>query len=266
MICFTTFLFLTACEDTNMNTIEKQNVIKSNLNIENINEFSRKNIFFGHQSVGMNILDGFKIINSNIGGNVKIYKADEFDGSKESGIYHSFIGDNNKPLQKISDFSDNLRKIFKGKANIAMMKFCYLDIDKNSDLDEVFKAYVTELASLKKEFPEVTFVHITVPLTVSEFSFRNLVKGILGIPDNNINRNIFNSMLVEHYKDKEPVFDLARYESTLLDGNRSKFKAGNNEYFSLAKIYAADNGHLNDFGKELIATKLIEFINEIQIN
>ncbi len=45
-----------------------------------------------------------------------------------------------------------------------MMKLCYVDIAADTDVDALFAAYRETIATLERDFPKVTFVHVTVPL------------------------------------------------------------------------------------------------------
>ena len=46
-----------------------------------------------------------------------------------------------------------------------MMKFCYVDITTGPMSTHCSGSYRDTIAALEREFPDVTFVHVTVPLT-----------------------------------------------------------------------------------------------------
>ena len=47
-----------------------------------------------------------------------------------------------------------------------MMKFCYVDIDRNTDVDAALRRLPRRpWRALQRDFPDVTFVYVTVPLT-----------------------------------------------------------------------------------------------------
>ena len=57
--------------------------------------------------------------------------------------------------------------------------------------------------------------------------------------------------------EKEPVYDLARMESTFADGKRSSFTKDGKTYHSLVPDYTRDGGHLNETGREIAAEQLL---------
>ena len=59
------------------------------------------------------------------------------------------------------------------------------------------------------------------------------------------------------------VFDLAYYESLYQDGKRSVFKYKGDKYYSLARQYSSDGGHLNKKGRILIAGELLNFLAKL---
>ena len=89
-------------------------------------------------------------------------------GSQAGALEHAFIGENGEPLLKIHDFDAKLRPGVGASVDVAMMKFCYVDIDRNTNVDESFAAYRSTMADLQRDFPNVTFVYTTVPLTTDQ--------------------------------------------------------------------------------------------------
>ena len=57
--------------------------------------------------------------------------------------------------------------------------------------------------------------------------------------------------------EKEPVYDLAKMESTFADGKRSSFTKDGKTYHSLVPDYTRDGGHLNETGREIAAEQLL---------
>ena len=81
-------------------------------------------------------------------------------------------------------------------------------------------------------------------------------KPIFDLVDNS-KRYEFNELLRKEYERKAPVFDLARIESTFPDGRRSLFSKGGTTYYSLVSDYTHDGGHLNEFGRKIVAEQLL---------
>lgn len=235
-------------------------------NIENIeiNRIAQRKIYFGHQSVGFNMLDGISdLMERNPEIKLNIVKSKDVGIFSEPVFAHSPVGENSDPELKITDFKNTIESGIGNKVDIAFFKFCYLDINKTTELENVFSTYKKVMNQLQMEYPETKFIHVTVPLTISKFSIRGFIKKLLGRPDNNIMRNRFNDRLVAEYGNQNTVFNLADIESTYPDGSRSSFMEGKKRYYSLAPEYASDNGHLNEIGRVLVARELLVFLSEI---
>ena len=185
-------------------------------------------IFFGHQSVGQNIVDGvgeIRVEDEELC--LEIVEEKEFNDSRKCVLFHSKIGRNTRPESKIRAFKKIMAHSVGKDVNIALMKFCYVDINRDSDPRMVFDAYSKALAELKEELPGTVFVHVTVPLEsmprTAEGALKHFVKRIIGRPgviDDNTVRCRYNDLLREHYSGKEPIFDLAAVES--LDAPRTR--------------------------------------------
>ena len=226
---------------------------------------AEKKIFFGHQSVGFNIIDGISdIVKEEQGASLNIVKTNTPDVFSSPVFAHFTVGENNDPASKVKDFSRFMDNGIGDHADIAFLKFCYIDVNKTTDTDKIFSVYKETMDRLKNRYPKTQFVHVTVPLTVSEVSIKSLIKKLLGREDNNIKRNHFNERLIQEFSGQDPVFDLAGIESTSPDGNRSTFTEGGKRYYSLAPEYSDDGGHLNEKGRRVAAVALLKFLSDIE--
>ena len=70
----------------------------------------------------------------------------------------------------------------------------------------------------------------------------------------------FNELLRRAYKDREPIFDLAVFESTLPNGERVQHDLHGRAVASLAPAYTDDGGHLNAAARVAIARRLVAAI------
>jgi hypothetical protein len=174
---------------------------------------------------------------------------------------HVFIGENGDPLGKIRDFDSAVRGGLGDHLDVAMLKLCYIDLTASTDVDEVFEAYRTTLEALARDFPQVTFVPVTTPLT-TEPALRTRVKAALGghdpSPADNVSRQQFNSALRATFGDR--VFDVAAQESTAPDGTRVTGTTQGETYFALYDGYAVDEGHLDPVTSEVMAARLLRFL------
>jgi hypothetical protein len=225
----------------------------------------KKKIFFGHQSVGGNIIDGMReVIKENPQIKLSIVESDKPEDLKPGVFEHSKVGKNEQPLTKIEAFSNLVRSGIGKNADIAFFKLCYVDINKSTDVDLLFKDYRQTMAELKKAYPNVTFIHFTAPLVLQPGrNIKYMIKKMLGKEtgnSNNIARNRYNELLKASYEGNEPVFDLARLESIAPDGTVSCFNGNGKRILSLCPVYTEDGGHLNETGRKVIAQQLMVFL------
>ena len=226
-------------------------------------KLAQKKIYFGHHSVGANIIDGIKDLmkeNPNIKLNI-VKTANESD-FKVGLFAHSGVGKNGDPKSKMLGFAKVLNSGIGEKADAAALKFCYVDILLETDVDGMLGEYSDSVAELKKKYPDLKIIHFTTPLMVQKTTWKHLVKKILSIKDpwrygSNIKRNEYNQKLVEKYQDKDPILDIAMIESTYPNGSRCAFKADGKTYFSLVPEYTYDGGHLNEVGRKKVAEQLL---------
>lgn len=201
-------------------------------------------VFFGHQSVGQNVLDGVRAV----------YPA---SGRSAPAVRDAYLGENEKPLLKIEDFDARMRAGMGREVDVAMMKLCYIDITTQTDVDGLFGAYRTTLAALERDFPDVTFVHVTVPLTTERGRLAAVRAGLTRSerygPGENVNRERLNSRLRDEYAGRH-LFDLAAAESTAPDGTRVTGRHRGSDYYALYDGFASDSGHLNPTGAQVAAT------------
>ena len=225
-------------------------------------------IFFGHQSVGKNILDGINDISEGGNNKINIVESRIADDSSEPAFLHAGVGKNKDPLSKIVDFREIVKNEIGGKVDVAFFKFCYVDFDQTTDIQSTFNKYQETMKALKENYPQTTFVHFTVPLVEARLNMKGYVKKIIGRYDTkregNIKRNQFNTMLKAEYEGKEPIFDLAGIESTYPDGKNETFEKDGRTYYALAPLYTNDSGHLNETGSKVLAGKLLYFLASLK--
>ena len=147
---------------------------------------------------------------------------------------------------------------------MAFFKFCYVDFDQSADIKSIIQKYQKTMKSLEDSYPQTTFIHFTVPLVDGRLGVKGYVKRIIGKSDTkmeeNIKRNEFNTMLRAKYEGKKNVFDLAAIESTYPDGKRETFEKNGSRFYALVPAYTDDGGHLNEVGRKIVASKLLQFL------
>lgn len=221
---------------------------------------AQKRIFFGHQSVGLNILDGLQQLAAREGVPLRIAEA-RAPGIAEGTLAHAALEENGQPLKKLRSFA---RAVSSGEAkgaDVAFMKFCYVDITADTDVSALFAAYRAMIAEVQAASPGTTLLHVTVPLQTVERGLRGSVKRMLGRPlwgaSHDARREEFNDLLRREYAGKAPFFDLARVESTRPDGKEETAAWNGRQVRALVPEYTDDGGHLNERGRMRAAQELV---------
>jgi hypothetical protein len=232
------------------------------------NKLAKKRIYFAHQSVGFNIIDGMiGIMKDHPDIQLIIKEQDAPSLSSVPCFIHFKIGTNGDPISKIDDFAEYIKGRIGSRTDIALFKFCYLDITVETDIQTVFNHYKSSMAELKQEYPRIQFVHMTVPLKTVQGGVKAVVKRLLGRQiggyEDNIARNKFNAMMIKEYSGNEPLFDIAGVESLSAGSTPVLFKSNDVSYFSLSPEYTNDGGHLNETGKKVVAGELLVFLADL---
>jgi hypothetical protein len=244
--------------------MRSQGSLASGVTTDDLARVSRTGVFFGHQSVGMNVLYGVPGIYAAHGMTAPPIEQDAARPGPGGGFLgHSFIGENEQPLLKIADFDAKMRSGIGQQVDVAMMKLCYIDIMSDTDVTALFARYRETVAALARDFAKVIFVHVTVPLTTEQGSLSRL-KGLLTGsrrlgPGENAARERVNDLIRREYA-ADHLFDLAAGESTAPDGSRVMGTYQGQRYYQLYEAYASDSGHLNGAGARAAAAAWLKAI------
>ena len=233
-----------------------------------------KKIYFGHQSVGYNIVEGMEeIVKANPRINLNIVKTSEPAAFEKPVFAHSGVGRNGNVDSKIESFENIMDSGVGDKVDIAFFKFCYVDVTRDSDPKKVFDSYKSAIEDLKSRYPRTKFLNVTVPIcSVPKDIKRNLkqtVKTILGRPgvvEDNMKRQRYNLLLRDACFQKEPFFDLALTESVGPGSKRCYTSKGTEKVFMMASEYTDDGGHLNSLGRKKAAEQLLIILAELAKN
>ena len=251
-------LIITSC-NKEQNFYDKDVVLQNiigDLDSTNMESLIYKKVFFGHQSVGKNILDGLdELLKEHDYTYWPIKQTRNVKDIVSPVFAHDFIGENTDPVSKINDFHTLVDEGFKDNLDIAFFKFCYVDINYKSDIDKILDYYLSKMEDIEIKYAETQFIYCTVPLKAEKKDFKAFVKKILDRNDNKY-RNLFNTKLKSRLKNK-PIFDLAGIESTYPDGGREETAYG----YALVPAYTYDGGHLNASGRKIIAKKMLDFLS-----
>lgn len=174
------------------------------------------------------------------------------------GFTHAPIGENGDPASKLSAFTAQLQAAGPDGVDIALMKFCYVDVGIETDVDAMFAAYRRAATAWRSAHPPTRFVHCTVPLCARRDTWKERLRELLGRGDvaANRRREAFNAQLRAGYGGREPVFDIAAAEATLPDGAVVAAAGAR----CMASCYTTDGGHLNDVGRLVVARELLRVL------
>jgi lysophospholipase L1-like esterase len=227
-------------------------------------QLSQRAIYFGHQSVGANIVQGLdELLADRRDIPLRIISAGRAD---TPGLHEFYIGENGNPASKLRSFAETLERDKPPVNSILVMKFCYVDMTNDTNVNALFAEYKASVDQLRVRYPGREIVHVTMPLTTVESAPKFLIKELLGRPSRrrvNAMRNQFNRLLRSEYVDRDPVFDLAEYESTGPDGSRTSYTLGKEVVYAMASEWSSDGGHLNALGRREVAKQFLLRLAEL---
>lgn len=217
-------------------------------------------LFFGHQSVGSNILEGIQTLDTSV--SIIGVDSDEF-AEKDSALFHAYVGTNGHPQSKIDEFTQFV-SMSPRTFDVAMMKLCYVDIKRDTDVSRLFDYYVSVMDKLQNTMPNLIIVHFTTPLRSIRLGIRsrlrNLMRQDLIAAEDNAKREAYNSLIRARYEASGRLFDIARIESTSPDGRISALTYRNEVIRTLYPGFTVDGGHLNLTGQQIVAGRLLKFL------
>ncbi|MHC4461912.1 MAG: SGNH/GDSL hydrolase family protein [Planctomycetota bacterium] len=228
-------------------------------------KLAEKKIFFGHKSVGYNIIEGVKdimrerdYIKLNI---VETHDPAQFD---QPIFAHAQVGRNTDPASKIKAFEKIMDTGVGKKVDIAFFKFCYVDVIRDSNPQKIFANYRNTIENLRTQYPKTKILHVTVPVrSTPKGAKRNLKESIKlligkqGVLDDNMKRQHYNTLLNDTYSKTDPLFDIALAESVSPGGSRCYAVKGEEKIDFMVSQYTYDGGHLNEKGRKRVAEQLL---------
>jgi hypothetical protein len=232
----------------------------TSITAEQVKKVASKRVYFGHQSVGDNIVQGLRELSIEDGVQMNILGPDSPTGSGPMFL-EFYIGENGNIASKNKAFLAFLAKGAGQRGGVALFKYCYADFSAHTDVNQVFQQYRETVSTIKVKYPALQLVHVTVPLArIDDPAWKATIKSYLGRAnsfDANAKRNQFNEMLQAEFAGRDPIFDLAKVESTRPDGSRAFVNFRNHKVFVLSPELTDDGGHLNAFGRRNAAEQLV---------
>lgn len=238
-------------------------VISDSATATGLRALAARRVYFGHQSVGANVVAGLEeLLAAQPALGLKVVQTKEPSVLAGPAFVHFYAGRNEHPDEKNADFLKVLDARPAPDGGIALLKYCYVDMTAGTDVARLFADYQRVVAEARRKHPDVTIVHVTMPLTTVESSSKATIKRLLGkstVRGVNAKRNAYNAMLRKAYAG-EPIFDIAELESTHADGSRSFVTVDGDTVFTLADEYTYDGGHLNGRAQRLAAERLLSVL------
>ena len=191
---------------------------------------------------------------------IRVLQTTHLDAVRAPSFVHFPAGCNRNPASKNDAMIRLLESPHASDDALVVLKYCYVDIDARSDVDEIFDRYVAMVERIRGRHPGMTVVHSTVPLATVDSSFRTTLKRAIGKPDRRaaaIARHRYNSKLRSKYAGA-PLFDIADAEATDGEGLPSGFASKDSWVPTLANEHSADGGHLNAGGSRRAASALLD--------
>ncbi len=126
---------------------------------------AKRRIFFGHQSVGANVLDGLRRAAAQEGVPLRIVQVEDASTLPAGTLGHAFVAYSTRPDLKLENFARAVGPGGAADPDVALVKLCYVDIGPETAAAALFARYRGALAALREKHPRTTFVvHVTVPL------------------------------------------------------------------------------------------------------
>jgi len=217
---------------------------------------SERRVFFGHQSVGKNLVDGLSdLIRANPRVPLRVEHLTQPSAVEGPGLYHARVGENGRPETKLADFRRYVATA--GSLDVALLKFCYLDVTAKTDPKALLVSYKETVDELRRLDPAPKIVHVTIPLTVDPgtfFHFRTRIRGKTTLRELNSIRHRYNELLRSAYGGREAIFDLAQLQATDPAGRHVVFGYRGDRVPALAPVWTPDRGHLTpEAGRRMVA-------------
>jgi hypothetical protein len=266
-------------------------VLTGTVSLAVMNNVATRAYLFGHHSIGQNMLAGvfriaaygpssFKVYGNSMAGPVSDFARNGSD--LVNGHMNEFLaGLNNDPWGKVVDFDLLMRGGIGARLDalrgVAFLKFNGTDFGSLSkqirsvqDAVDFFhgtgrwvgKGYEAAMDRLQADFPNVTFVHFTVPL-YTQWNGASTESGAYA--------NQWSTALSDEIRATYPanrVADLAEWQATRPDGTRAVTSDGiydraGNRIRVLALEYNWDGIHMDDTGENWTAHQLMLFLDAL---
>jgi hypothetical protein len=218
---------------------------------------AKRSVFFGHQSVGENMLDGLRRISEfEHWPALRVVELSGEESIEGPMLAHAKIGQNGDPQSKVRGFQQAMDAGIGRRVDIALMKYCFWDVRRETNVEAVFSDYRKTMDDLARRYPNVIFVHTTVPLVAADVDWRARIRRLLGMSTStdadNAVRETLNRKIRETYGASQVLLDIAKAES-------ESGRASNPP--QLAEELSSDGAHLNDTGRRRVGAAFVKALS-----
>jgi hypothetical protein len=219
-------------------------------------------VLFGHQSVGQNLLDGVRDLGSDGLPVPALLSLDDTTPPCAHMAVCAFrVGHNRDPVGKFRHFSEVAAGEAGRRADLAMLKLCYADIEDTTAIAGLFDAYREMLAEIRSHRPALEIAHCTVPLRSVATGAAAGIRRLLARNDREASangaRHAYNELLRERFAEAGTLFDLAGLEAGPERNTRAP---------ALSRALTDDGGHLNAAGRRVVAREFLAFLEGVRRN
>jgi hypothetical protein len=130
----------------------------------------------------------------------------------------------------------------------------------------MFEAYRDTVDTIQFEHRDVTVVHATIPLTTVEGALKSGAMQFFGRPTRReaaVTRQRYNELVRAEFKGTQPIFDLAKVESTQPDGMVAGFTASGGMIETLAPENTGDGCHLSASAQRTVARAFLDILAQV---
>lgn len=224
---------------------------------------AERRVYFGHQSVGNDILGGLGELSRRHALGIRLVESSDASKVAGPGMVHFAAGYNQDPLSKNDAMLRMLASRQQMDGALVLLKYCYVDMAPQADIWRLFAAYRRFAARVARDHPDVTLVHVTMPLTANLESLSGRLRSFLDrSPDRDVAvaRHHYNTLMREAFAGRAPLFDLALLEATRDDGSRAGFLRHGEWIDVMAPEHSSDGGHLSPRGARKVAAGLLDVL------
>lgn len=227
---------------------------------------SERTVYFGHQSVGSSVCAGVQGLANDYALPLRLVQTREPETVTGPAFVHFLAGQHRDYASKNAAVLRLLESESRARNPVVLLKYCYGDITYPGEYNLLFDAYRDTVEAIQFEHPDVTLVHATIPLTTVENGFKARTKVYLGRRsrhDAAIARHRYNELVRAEFGLSEPMFDVARIQSTEPDGTVAGFTVGGSMIETLAPANTLDGTSLNAQCSRVAAEALLDVVADV---